>query len=44
MNNWLIGVCSRVVSFTELTDNDLELTIIAGINYVVKVQLKKNLN
>jgi len=27
---------SRVVSHTELTDNDLELTIMAGINYVVK--------
>jgi len=27
---------SRVISFTELTDNDLELTIVGGINYVVK--------
>merc|ERR1719193_1058357 len=27
---------SRVLSFTELTDNDLELTVVSGINYVVK--------
>ena len=27
---------SRVVSNTDLTDNDLELSIINGINYVVK--------
>ena len=27
---------SRVVSHTDLTDNDLELTIVSGINYVVK--------
>ena len=27
---------SRVVSNTDLTDNDLELTVVNGINYVVK--------